>query len=187
MSGSTYAGVFANIESGNRNDELSYSLTRAGASPDWGAIRFGGRVRRNIGQWAVLGRLDAQYTSDPLIPGEQFGLGGLNSLRGIDQRQLTGDQGFFLSGEIMTPVIGSQGPRLLAFVDMGDVSRIDALPGEVTSETVTSVGGGLRWSWKQRLNVTVDYGYVVDGGDPVGVNPIEKGDSRFHFQILGRI
>ena len=187
FSGSTYAGIFVNIESGSHNDDVSYSLTRAGATPSWSAFRAGARLRYEISTWSLIGRVDAQYTDEPLIPGEQFGVGGLYSLRGIDQRQITGDRGFFLSGEVMSPVIGNAGPRLLVFVDVGRVSRIDALPGEVSRDTVASIGAGLRWGWKNRLNVTVDYGYVVDGGDPLSVNPIEEGDSRFHFQVLARI
>ena len=187
LNASTYAGVFVNIETGALNDDLSYSLTRAGATPDWSALRLGGRMRYALGTWALIGRLNAQYTSYALIPGEQFGVGGLNSVRGIDERELTGDRGLFLSLEVMSPPLAENAPRILGFVDTGRVSRVEILPGEVTSQSVVTVGAGLRWAWRRRINFSLDYGYVVDGTTGQGFSEIEDGDGRFHFQILGRI
>jgi hemolysin activation/secretion protein len=183
----TYIGFSSNIESGSNNDELRYAATRAGATPSWSALRFGGSTRNAVKTWEILGRFNAQYTNDALIPGEQFGVGGMNSLRGINERQLSADTGFLLSGEIMSPPIATNAPRVLMFVDGSSVRNVETLPGEVQSETVASVGAGLRWGWKRRLRFSLDYGYVVDGGKSQGITGIEDGDGRFHFQILGRI
>lgn len=187
FSGSTYAGLYRNVESGAGNDDLSYALTRAGASPGWSAVRLGGQLQHHLGQWTLSGRVDAQYTADALIPGEQFGVGGLNSLRGIDQRQLTGDRGLLLSAELAPPLLRTAARELYAFLDSAYLDRIDALPGELDSETVTSTGAGVRWTWRQRLNLTLEYGYVVDGTGADIVDAVDTGDSRFHFQLLGRI
>ncbi len=187
LSGSTYVGYYQNIESGEYNNDIRYEATRAGARPDWSALRFGGRLEYALKLWSIVARLNAQYSDDELIPGEQFGVGGLDSLRGINQRQLTGDRGLFLSGEIVSPPISERGPKLVAFTDGASVSKMSTLPGEVASDTVFSVGSGLRWNWKQHFNISLDYGYVVDGGSAGSIADINEGDSRFHFQIMWRI
>ena len=47
-------------------------------------------------------RLDGQWSDEPLIPGEQFGIGGARSVRGYEEREASGDSGFFVSAELIS-------------------------------------------------------------------------------------
>ena len=187
LSGDSYASYSVNIESGSDNDDISYALTRAGATPEWSAFRFGGALKYGVGRWTFVNRLDAQFTDDALIPGEQFGVGGPGSLRGIDPRQLTGDNGVFLSGEFITPQLSQKAPKLLMFIEGAWLDNNDTLPGEIRNDTVASCGLGLRWSWNRRIVFSIDYGYLIDGSASQEAADVREGDGRFHFQILGRI
>ena len=55
--------------------------------------------------WATLFRADGQWASEPLISVEQFGAGGVNSVRGYHEGEVFGDTGWHLSLEQQTPPI----------------------------------------------------------------------------------
>jgi hemolysin activation/secretion protein len=53
--------------------------------------------------WATTVRADGQWASEPLISPEQFGAGGVNSVRGYHEGEVFGDTGWHLSLEQQTP------------------------------------------------------------------------------------
>ncbi|HZI32843.1 MAG TPA: POTRA domain-containing protein, partial [Candidatus Binatia bacterium] len=58
--------------------------------------------------WIASLRADGQWASEPLISNEQFGAGGVNSVRGYHEGEVFGDTGWHVSLEQQTPphVIG---------------------------------------------------------------------------------
>ncbi|MGD0085815.1 MAG: POTRA domain-containing protein [Verrucomicrobiota bacterium] len=56
-----------------------------------------------IHDWSTLIRMDGQWASEPLISGEQYGAGGVNSVRGYHEGEVFGDAGWHLSLEEQTP------------------------------------------------------------------------------------
>ncbi len=57
-----------------------------------------------IYDWTTLIRADGQWASEPLISPEQFGAGGVNSVRGYHEGEVFGDDGWHLSLEEQTPI-----------------------------------------------------------------------------------
>ncbi len=53
--------------------------------------------------WITVIRADGQYASEPLISNEQFGAGGVNSVRGYREGEVFGDAGWHVSFEEQTP------------------------------------------------------------------------------------
>lgn len=53
--------------------------------------------------WMTSFRADGQWASEPLISNEQFGIGGVNSVRGYHEGESFGDTGWHLSLEQHTP------------------------------------------------------------------------------------
>jgi hypothetical protein len=53
--------------------------------------------------WITSFRADGQWTSEPLISNEQFGIGGVNSVRGYHEGEVFGDTGWHVSLEQQTP------------------------------------------------------------------------------------
>ena len=71
-----------------------------------GIWRWGLDVNHTLGAgWNVSGKLRGQYANDALIPGEQFGIGGTGSVRGLRDREATGDRGYTLNLEATTPPV----------------------------------------------------------------------------------
>jgi hemolysin activation/secretion protein len=53
--------------------------------------------------WILTLRADGQWASEPLISNEQFGAGGVNSVRGYREGEVFGDTGWHFSMEQSTP------------------------------------------------------------------------------------
>jgi hemolysin activation/secretion protein len=53
--------------------------------------------------WILTLRADGQWASEPLISNEQFGAGGVNSVRGYREGEVFGDTGWHFSVEQQTP------------------------------------------------------------------------------------
>ncbi len=177
-----YVAIAANISGGAENEDEDYELTRAGAVADWSALRFGIDYSYfTESQWRFSSRLDGQQSSDPLIPGEQLGVGGMSSLRGFEERSILGDKGYKIRLESWTPPLGSTAIRLVLFVDTASVELENPQVGEEDSVSASSVGLGLRWNWKQQLSLSVDHGSINEG-----VGDQEDGDSKTHFSLVYR-
>jgi hemolysin activation/secretion protein len=70
-----------------------------------------------VPNWPTTLRADGQWASEPLISNEQFGAGGVNSVRGYHEGQVFGDCGWHVTLEQQTP------PHRVGFVD-GNVPLI---------------------------------------------------------------
>ncbi len=170
-----------NIPGGYLNNDFIYGIVWPGASSDYalwrGNLTYMHRFKNG---WIFNNRYDAQYTTQSLIPDEQFGLGGVRSVRGFEERELTGDKGFSASFEMYTPPLG-HGIRLLAFFDIGQIWGYD-YPfngGELLGPaTISSTGIGIRWTITRWLTVNADYAYVIKGA---ATTPDH--DTRIHFEM----
>jgi hemolysin activation/secretion protein len=75
----------------------------------------------------------------------------------------------------------------LVFMEAASVRRNSPLPGEIESQTLSSVGLGLRASYGRQASARVDWGFVTRGLDaaPGAVfNGVGQGDSRLHVSVV---
>ncbi|MGR8950495.1 MAG: ShlB/FhaC/HecB family hemolysin secretion/activation protein [Gammaproteobacteria bacterium] len=192
-SGENWSGSFGGSYSRNlaikdRNDAQSYAASRSGAETDWDAIRFNANITYQLPhEWLARGYLDGQLAGEALIPGEQYGLGGWRSVRGLDERSVTGDNGLRATVETWTPAItGLGGLRLIAFFDIGFRDRENPQAGEVNSDTLSSVGVGARWQWQEQLDVTLDYGHTIAEGEGPTASAKDEAGVKWHFNVFYR-
>ncbi len=74
-----------NIPGGSNSDSATYAAARSGATQTWDLVRFSTVGSYSLPKgWLLTGTLSGQYTDEPLISGEQFGVGGVNSVRGFE-------------------------------------------------------------------------------------------------------
>jgi hemolysin activation/secretion protein len=121
----------------------AFEAIRPGAAQHYTVLRASGSAVLPLALAGVeglqlSGRFAAQTTGDRLVPGEQFGLGGANSVRGYTERELAGDTGFLLSLELATPRLG--GGLLPAGTDLRGFAFADG--GQVRSGAGSTCGGG---------------------------------------------
>ncbi|MBX9903671.1 MAG: hypothetical protein K2Y31_04890 [Burkholderiales bacterium] len=169
-----------NLSGGANNTDIEYAANRAGATADWQAWRYSVEGSQALGAWAVTAKLRGQASSDALIPGEQFGLGGASGVRGLEEREGTGGQGLLGSIEAMTPQI-VEGLRLLAFADAGQVRNHQAGAGVPEREGASGAGLGMRYQWRRNFTMAVDWAYVLNGAGTTN-----KHDNRAHATLAFR-
>ena len=109
----------------------------------------------------LLVRGDVQLADRPILPLEQFGLGGQDSVRGYRQDALLTDSGLFASAEIRIPVLRlpqlNSLLQLTPFIDMGTAWNLgNAL--DTDPRTLLSLGFGLRLQCSDRLTARLDWG-----------------------------
>lgn len=113
----------------------------------------------------LLLRGDMQFADRPLVPFEQFGLGGQESIRGYRQDALLKDNGIFASAEVRIPIVRfSRNKSLLQvapFVDFGTAwnrSGRESSSSNSDPNTLLSAGLGLRLQLEDRLSARFDWG-----------------------------
>ncbi len=109
----------------------------------------------------LLLRSDVQLADRPLLPVEQFSLGGAFTVRGYRQDLLLTDNGFFASAEVRTPILRipewQTTLQLTPFFDIGTAWNSDDRP-VVPRRSLYSVGLGLRLIVGDNFNARLDWG-----------------------------
>ena len=168
---SYFVQVSQNIPGGNDGTDRDFKNARAEARAAYRILRLGGTLKGSTtGDWQYRINFTAQHTGDALVPGEQFGLGGAESIRGFNERYISKDRGHRANFEFYSPDIGSKMGmdntrlRFLTFYDTGKVSNNQLQLGELSSAALDSVGIGIRLNYKNYLIVKADYAHVLHDG-----------------------
>jgi len=183
---------YVNISGGSNNTDEDYNDLRFGATADWSLVRYGFGYDQLINtNWLFRLKILGQQSSDRLISGEQFGIGGIYSVRGFDERELIGDGGVQANFELWIPGFSQYEIKPLIFFDFGHVEVNTPLLNEIPSVDISSVGTGLRWSIINKLNVVLDVAYVTDGAEEVNVvtdatSFTVRGDVKGHIDVFYR-
>lgn len=132
----------------------------------------------------LLLRSTAQFADRPLVPLQQYGLGGLNSVRGYPQNLLLVDNGFFGSAEYRLPLarFGNNQEGLLQLAPFVDAGHGWSNTDGSRTETLAAVGLGLRWQWSDLMSARLDWGipiFSVGQGTNSGFD-----DSQLFFSVV---
>ena len=179
-----------NTPGGSGNDLAAYqSEDPRITTTQWVALRGGANYTTVWGGgwlWGVRGQF--QYSANPLISGEQFGLGGSTSVRGTGERPISGDSGALVSMEVTAPEL-LPGLRFLGFVDAGWLGN-NATAGttRLSRDGLSSVGVGLRYVVPSFV-VSADFGHVIGGSSLPYVSGSalpQSGDQKLHINLSAR-
>ncbi|MDJ0736610.1 MAG: ShlB/FhaC/HecB family hemolysin secretion/activation protein [Nostocaceae cyanobacterium] len=104
-------------------------------------------------------RGDIQLADNTLLPTEQFGLGGLGSVRGYRQDFLLTDNGVLLSAEVRLPVFKSSQTlvQVVPFIDFGTAWNSGS-SDTPANNTLAAVGLGLQMSLGNSFTARLDWG-----------------------------
>lgn len=125
---------------------------------------------RGQGQWVrllndsgtlLLARADMQLTGDQLLPLEQFGIGGQDTVRGYRQDALLTDNGIYASVELRFPVLKVRDVEgilyLIPFLDAGTGWNVDSSTNPEDT-TLIGTGLGLLWDMGDDFTARLDWG-----------------------------
>ncbi|MCC9645141.1 ShlB/FhaC/HecB family hemolysin secretion/activation protein [Rhodopirellula sp. JC740] len=162
----------------------AFNTIRPGTSPDYvyGRMRVedSRMIRRN---YQLVSKFTGQVTSERLLFSEMLGIGGFDTLRGFDQRELNADHGWIANFEFgpKTHRWGCEHrPHILrcyGFVDMANGYLDEPIPGENAYDFAMSTGVGARFQIGDQLIARGDYG--------VGLVELDESSrsNRFHFGV----
>ncbi|GAB4177178.1 MAG: hypothetical protein Fur006_08620 [Coleofasciculaceae cyanobacterium] len=166
----------------------AFSSTINSTAPDSRFFSWRGQaqwVRLLAPETLLLIRGDVQLADRALVPLEQIGLGGQQTIRGYRQDILLTDNGALASAEVRIPVLRipkwAMLVQLAPFFDIGaawnNEGRPDPDPG-----LLASIGLGLQLQISDRLTVRLDYGIPL-----VSVSSSERTwqENGFYFSIVG--
>lgn len=144
-----------------------------GDAPDGRFFAWLGQLQwaRRLGETdsQLVFRLQGQLTSDPLLPLEQFAVGGLWSVRGYPTNALVRDQGFATGLELRVPVLyredGAPLLQLVPFVDAGGAWYKGRGGDTPDPTTIASAGLGLRFDPHERIHAEVYWGKAFQKDD----------------------
>jgi hemolysin activation/secretion protein len=176
-----------NVPGGVDGGSEAFEANRPGADPHYqiwrGAAAFSSLMP---GDLLIRFVVNGQYTKDALVPGEQFGMGGQDSVRGFMEREVANDFGSRFTAELYSPDFGGRigggmlgdnwRARALTFYDTAKGK--DNAPTRSETNGLASAGVGMRISQGKALFLRADYAYVLNGTITRG----EKND-RWHLGI----
>ncbi len=116
----------------------------------------------------------AQASNDPLLSSEEFGLGGMNSVRGYDPSEAVGDDA--INGKVELQWNNqARDAQVFTFVDSGTVWNKDSTNSAGKRTSLTSTGAGVRLD----LNNDIDAEFVA--ALPLHKNIQTKGERNAQF------
>ncbi len=153
-----------NIPAGGRNSTSTYDSYQylAGTNANYQVWRYNAGYQHQFDKgWLFNTVLAGQYTGEKLIDPERFSLGGVRSVRGLEEGEVSADKGYRLSLEVYTPEI-APAQRLLAFVDGGRYWNVEPGPAD-TAHHVSSYGIGWRYADQHGFSLNADLAEVIQG------------------------
>lgn len=134
----------------------------------------------------AYGNIQYQFADEPLVSSEQMSGGGLDTIRGYFESEVTGDNGAIGQFEMRTPSLskwlGSEVNewRFYAFGDAGILSINKPLPEVESQFKLASIGAGTRLRLADYLNGSLDMGIpILAGPQTTAVFP----DFVFTFKV----
>lgn len=141
---------------------------------------------RGQGQWVrllapdtlLVVRGDMQLSGDDLLPQEQIGLGGQQTVRGYRQDQLLTDSGFLASAEVRLPILRVEDVdgilHIVPFVDFG-MGWNNGLRPNPDPNVLIATGFGLQWEMNNNFFARIDWGIPLNDVDSSGDSLQENG------------
>ncbi|MBD0361329.1 MAG: ShlB/FhaC/HecB family hemolysin secretion/activation protein [Coleofasciculus sp. C3-bin4] len=109
----------------------------------------------------LLLRSDIQLADQALVPIEQFGLGGIDSVRGYRQDALLSDNGLFASAELRVPIVRipkwNSILQVAPFIEVGTTWNSSGRANP-DPNTLASAGLGLLWKTGDQFTARLDWG-----------------------------
>jgi len=129
------------------------------------------RIQQIDRHFYAIGRVSHQFANRPLPNAEQFGLGGIDSVRGYTQAAYLGDAGYNVGAEIRWQPLSGENLNLLSlvgFIDHGSAYLKRPAPGEIQNIALTGAGFGVRLNLPEETFIRADIGW------PLGNNAITR-------------
>ncbi len=171
-------------------ENSDYASLRLGAKNTWFYTRGLFSYLQVIpGGCTFFSRVRGQVSTQNLLPSEQLGIGGYDTVRGYDPRELNFDSGIIINAEFRLPIFSiidmkftreaDDRFQLLGFFDWGWGRNWQSVPGQRIADYLMGIGPGIRYTIRDNVNFQLDWGTRLRDpsrfGGPGG---------RLHFTLI---
>lgn len=160
-----------------------FDCRRAGSSSHFGVLQLAlGHARPVFRDWRLNLSADLQLATGAVPSGEQYSLGGADTVRGYYDFEQSGDEGWRTRFELVTPVWFQSGgvhATALGFYDRGAVRVIDPQRTQAARTQLGSYGLGIRVFVDEGLRIGLDYARLIfDTVRPTDSGAVEYASGR---------
>ena len=194
------AGVTLGLR-GSGSDRTGLDRNRFGADSNY--IYFRGdlshlqKLRRD---WELFGKVQGQASDQPLVNSEQYGGGGMGTVRGYLEAEALGDNAILSTLELRTPSFlkttrivkkkndagemedseESSGDewRLYSFLDGGWLTLHNTLPEQESSFTLASIGLGTEFQYREHFHGILELALPL-----TSLSTTKSRESRVSFRV----
>ena len=154
------------------NDTSDFRRFRAQAESEY--FYFRGEVDRRTdlqGRFNLQSNAIAQFSTENLLPAEQMNMGGYNTVRGYEENEINGDNGFFISNQleygpfsVTNGKFFGQRDLVTAYVfwDYANVWDTNEPTGQDTDAELHSIGPGFRLRLGKHVTARFDWGFQLE-------------------------
>ncbi|NGX51302.1 MAG: Heme/hemopexin transporter protein HuxB [Chlamydiae bacterium] len=146
-------------------------------------------IWRYYKEWSMHQILRGQVANINLLPSEEYGVGGYNTVRGYKERVVNGDNVVIWNFEMRTPPLQlikylikrctlADELQFLLFYDYGLAVVKSTAPGQKKIEYLMSIGPGVRYNIGPYLTFRTDWGFQLHDLNLGGPN------QRLHFSLI---
>jgi hemolysin activation/secretion protein len=177
-----------NMSPGNTDEAFQPSASHTGVPFAHADYKYADlditRVTRLPFEATSILKAQAQLANSNLLSSEELGAGGVESVRGYDERTASGSIGYLLSSEFRSPPFGvidplfgaSTGDQLQfdTFWDYGHVRQHKDSTGTPNSQTLASVGAGFHYTVDRFVDLRFEYAWQLrkpPGAKKLGSEP----------------
>lgn len=129
-------------------------------------------------------RLGAQLTSQCLLLTEQFGIGGVDTVRGYRQSLYVGDSGVTSSIEFRLPILRSEAIGLVQIAPFIDFGAVWSNTPNNLSGVLASTGVGLRWELNSNFRAKLEWASQLVSTN-LSSNTSQRQNLIFSLQLTG--
>lgn len=181
---------------GSSMSKARYSFLRPNSTPYYIFARGDVKYLWDTGKpndYTASIRMMGQLSSSALIPIEQFGLGGINSVRGYVSREVNVDEALVFNIDLMTPKVSllrqmkekyRHIDRLsgVLFLDMASGWLLKTVPRQDSYYFLAGIGPGIRYDLWNNIYTRFDLGVRLTR-PPFGATYLDR--VRFYFSVIG--
>lgn len=165
------------------NDMDKFQEKRSGSTGNYIYLTAGMERRQKLPkQCSLFLKLDSQIADQPLINNEQYSAGGVGSVRGYKESEITADNALHGTIELFAPDLLKRHVLIpYIFYDFAYLDVMEPLAGEIDNDFIHGAGIGLTGNWKEIIDFKLDLGFALEDTDDT-----RSGDIELHFKTAIR-
>jgi hemolysin activation/secretion protein len=179
--------VHQGIEAFGASKSGDAGLSRAQGDPGFTKYTlYASRLQGLAPRWSLLAAVNGQWSQDPLLVAEEFGVGGQAFGRGFDGSEITGDHGIATKLELQYLLPWTDewldGMQVYSFYDFGATWDRDPSVGQAVRHSLSSVGLGTRMQVFRSITGDIFFAYPLTG--TIDSRALDKQDDwRVQFAV----